>query len=207
MIITLIGMSNIGKSYLAARLAAEEGFEMIACDSLIEAAMADELKHLGFSGINDVGRWMGQPYTANYAANSAKYIKCEREIMLQIIEHLKHSKATQPIVIDTTGSVIYTGDDIAETLRKLTKIVYLEVPEEHRRKLFEQYLKEPKPVIWGDSYSRQPGESEYDSLARCYPNLLTFRENGFRKIAHSSIPYESHRGKALDLKSFVSSLA
>ena len=191
-------MSNIGKSYLATRLVSEKGFERIGCDDLVETAIGDELKQLGYSGVNDVGRWMGQPYTANYSRNSAKFIECERAVMLDIIARLKLQKANNPLVIDTSGSVIYVGEDVIQELKTLSKIVYLEASELHREKLFKLYIDEPKPVVWGESYSRLPGESDFDSLARTYPLLLNYRTEQYKRHADLTIPYETHRGMDLD---------
>jgi shikimate kinase len=204
MIITLVGMSNIGKSRLAERLVADKGFERIGCDDLVETAIGDELKQLGYSGVNDVGRWMGQPYTPNYPRNSAKFIECEREVMLQVISRIETTKVEYPLVIDTTGSVIYVGDDVINNLKKLTKIVYLEASEAHREQLFKLYMEEPKPVIWGDSYSKLPSESEHESLVRCYPKLLGFRASKFEAVANLIIPYESHRINEMDLEALLS---
>ena len=117
MIITLVGMSNIGKSHLAERLVAEEGFQRIGCDDLVEAAIGDELKELGYSGVNDVGRWMGQPCSTNYPRNSGKFIECERAVMLEIISQIRASNVDHPLVIDTSGSVIYVGDDIIQSFK------------------------------------------------------------------------------------------
>lgn len=207
MIITLVGMSNIGKSHLAARLVAEAGFQRIGCDDLVEAAIGDELRQLGYSGINDVGRWMGQPYEPNYPLKSSKFIECEREVMLKILSQINTLNVEHPIVIDTTGSVIYVGDDVIERLKRLTKIVYLEASETHREQLFKLYLEEPKPVIWGNSYSKLPYESEHDSLARCYPELLAYRASKFEAIADLTISYESHRISNVDLNALLSDLA
>jgi len=206
MIITLVGMSNIGKSHLATRLAAEAGFIRIGCDDLVESAIGDELKQLGYSGVNDVGRWMGQPYTPAYPKNSLKFVDCERAVMLEIISELRAKKLNKPTVIDTTGSVIYVGEDVVQSLKDESKIVYLEASIAHQEKLFKQYLNEPKPVIWGDSYNRLPGESELQSLERCYPKLLAYRASCFEALADLIIPYEFHRETQLEIDLLLSSL-
>lgn len=189
----LIGMSNIGKSHWSRQLA-KEGFERVECDAMVEHKLGGELIKLGYSGIHDVAKWMGQPYDARYAETSHKYLDCERETMRDIIEKLK-DKNTPPQVIDTTGSVIYTGSDIIEALRKLTLTVYFQASPEHVGKLFEKYIANPKPVIWGDSYQPEPGESPMDTLRRCYPLLLSYRAERYNQMAAITVPYETHKAE------------
>lgn len=185
-------MSNIGKSHWARRrLERESGFKRLSCDELIEQRLAPELKKLGYRGLRDVAAWMGQPYDSRYAETSRTYLACERDIMLDIIERLR--AATQPMVIDTTGSVIYTSDDILEQIRALTKVVYLQASDGHVSQLFRNYLKNPKPVIWGDSFAPRQGEAPMDALQRCYPDLLKFRDARYRAVAHVHIAFERHR--------------
>lgn len=191
--ISLIGMSNIGKSHWSRQLAAES-YERVECDALVEKKLAGELIKLGYHGINDVAKWMGQPYDAQYPDTSRKYLACEREVMLEAIELLQ-SHPHKPIVIDTTGSVIYTGSDITEALKALTRIIYLEASPQHIVQLFERYMANPKPVIWGDSFNVRPGETLKDSLGRCYADLLGYRAERYKALAHVTLPFESHKAR------------
>ena len=190
--ISLIGMSNIGKSHWSRQLAERQGYERIDCDTLLEHKLAGELVKLGYKGIHDVAKWMGQPYEAQYPETSRKYLACEREVMLDVIDRIRHP-STKPCVIDTTGSVIYTGDDVTSALKSLTQTVYFEASESHVAKLFERYMSNPKPVIWGDQYVAMAGESKEESLRRCYPKLLAYRTERYRALAHISVPYEQHK--------------
>jgi shikimate kinase len=195
-------MSNIGKSHWAGQLAAKAGFDWIDCDRLIEQKLGPELTECGYSGINDVARWMGQPYDAQYAANSKKYIDCERNVMREAISRLKNG-ASKPIVIDTTGSVIYTGEDILSDLKRLTKIVYLEAAPENGAHLYEVFFSEPKPVIWGDKFAPRAEEKPPDSLKRCYSELLQFRDRRYRGIAHVTIPFDRHKKPDADILALI----
>ena len=201
--ISLIGMSNIGKSHWSRRLAAD-GYERVECDAMVEKKLAGELVRLGYKGINDVAKWMGQPYDAQYPDTSRKYLACEREVMLEIIERL-HGTTEKPLVIDTTGSVIYTGDDVTEKLKALTNIVYLEASDRHIATLFERYMANPKPVIWGETFKVEQGETLQETLRRCYPQLLAWRGARYKTLAHVSVPYERHKAKGAAWQSLVSS--
>lgn len=195
---TLIGMSNIGKSRWSKRLAAESGFARIACDALIEERLGAELRPRGFAGIHGVARWMGQPYDPQYPETGAQYLAHERAVMEDVLARLGAPDAP-PTVIDTTGSVIYTGGDIAARLRDLTRVVYLEASPEHVTQLFERYMASPKPVIWGDAFAPHAGETPGDALKRCYPELLRFRAARYAALAHVTIPFERHRAADADL--------
>lgn len=194
MIITLIGMSNLGKSHWADRLADECGFERIDCDKMVEAKLAPLLQGRGFSGLRESATWMGFPFEPQYSLHSRESLKCEREVMLEIIHTVGSAEQDRPVVIDTCGSVVYAGEDVLLSLKNLTTVVYLEASLQHRQQLFERYLSEPKPVIWGDdSFLPNPGETSRDALTRCYPILLQTRAERYAALADITIPFERHR--------------
>jgi len=203
--ISTLGMSNIGKSYLSQRLQLEHGFERFECDKLIETALAPELEKNGYKGIDGVAAWMGQPYDPNYAERSARYLQLEKEVMLEVFTKLK--TLDKPAVVDTTGSVIYTGSDVTKTLQELTRVVYLKADFAHVNELFEKYLKEPKPVIWADSYSPREGETNIASLSRCYRNLLQFRAQKYHELAELTLEFAEHRSPKFKLKRLFSESA
>ncbi len=189
--VSFIGMSNIGKSFWSKRVAAETGCPRIDCDTLIEKKLAPELATEGYRGLQGVAKWMGFPFNPSYAQNSRRYIELEQSVMRETLDTL-HSNAPSRIVVDTTGSVIYTGDDMLSELRATTRIIYLEASEDHIKTLFRRYTAHPKPVIWHESYKPETGESPQQTLKRCYPELLRDRARRYRDIAHVIIPFEKH---------------
>lgn len=194
MIYTLVGMSNLGKTHWAERLKRECGFMRIDCDAMVEDKLGAQLRLLGYAGIEDVAKWMGFPYDPQYPQTSKEFVGAERAVMFEIIEKLRKLTSVQPIVIDTCGSVIYTGDDVIGALKELSTVVYLEASLEHRTELFERYIAEPKPVIWGDNaFSPQTFEEPTETLKRCYPDLLEKRSKRYEQMAHKIIPFERHR--------------
>jgi shikimate kinase len=201
--ISLIGMSNVGKSHWARHIAAKEGYERVDCDTLVEKKLAGELVRLGYKGIHDVAKWMGQPYDPQYPDTCRKYLACEREVMLEIIDRLQ-GKTAKPLVIDTTGSVIYVGDDVTDQIKKLTRTVYLEASHNHVSKLFERYIANPKPVIWGNSYVPKSGEAPTDTLRRCYPDLLAYRTERYTALAEIRVPFERHKTKGISWPELMS---
>ncbi len=185
--ISLIGMSNVGKSYVARALAADTslGFTPACIDDLIEEKLRPFLESKGFKGIDGVAAWMGQPYDPQYPETQRQYLHFEES---------STDGVTRPngrnLVVDTTGSVIYTPQPVLGRLKKETLVVYLEATAEVRDALFQKYISNPKPVIWGDNFNMQAGESEHDALKRCYPLLLDFRAERYAQLADATIPHQ-----------------
>ena len=198
---TLIGMSNVGKSFWREKLAAQ-GFTPLWCDNLIETRLASYLQSQGYRGIQDVARWMGQPYEECYKVRATLYLEKEAEVMRETIDILQHG-ARNNFVIDTTGSVIYVGENILQALRELSTIVLLDAPESLQQKLYQAYLAEPKPGIWGEVFAPLPGEPRKNTLARCYPLLLRNRNAVYKRYADISLDYDELRAPTFTTEDFL----
>ena len=185
--IALIGMSGSGKSHWSMKLE-EVGFKRFCCDDMITARLGHELKRADGS-IMDLAEWMGFPYEPGYPIHEARYLSCEIEVMREIIHYIE-SKENSPgenIVIDTTGSVIYTGEAVLGQLRQLTTILYLNSPPEVHAQMLRNYVSNPRPVLWRQFFNILPGEIHKKSLARCYPLLLSDRISQYRRLAHVTL--------------------
>jgi shikimate kinase len=208
--ITLIGMSNVGKSATSIRIQHELQYRRVDCDPLVnekilQAATRTE-PHIRLDSIEACATWMGQPGNDNpeYEQRSGLFVQCEREVMLEVVTKLKRSTDCAS-VIDTCGSVIYTGIDIIDELKAMTHVVYLAANPEYQEALFEKYIAEPKPVVWPKGvFSQAPGENKIDALAKCYPGLLASRDARYRSMAETIIPFEIHRDRRADLKAMFS---
>jgi hypothetical protein len=174
-------MSGIGKSYWSSKLV-ERGFKRFCCDDLIAKKLAPELKRPD-GAIMSMGAWMGFPFESDYAKRQAQYLNYEIEVMNEILAYLetRRGEFDENIVIDTTGSVIYTGQDILNKLDSYTKIVYLNAPPSVQEQMRLAYVTNPAPVLWGDKFNRRPGESNEAALARCYPELLAYRSELYQQ--------------------------
>lgn len=201
LILSLIGMSNIGKTYWSKKLH-NVGFKHINCDDLIEAKLASILKKLGYSGVEDVSRWMGQPYDDRFVVNQNKYLSFEREVMDKIFEQVKNGNLNNT-VIDTTGSVTQTGKSLCEKLKQYSMVINIEASENMKEKMFKQYLEEPKPVVFGDVYSQGEGETNIQALSRCYRKLLDLRSTLYAECADVIIPREAIE-KNMSIHEFIS---
>ena len=188
--LSLIGMSGSGKSHWSAKLV-ECGFRRFCCDDLIEKKLRPHLLQLDGTMI-DVGQWMGFPYEPHYEERAATYLDYEVEILTEIIEQIKD--LDKDVVVDTTGSFIYTGEAIINRLRQHTIMVHLMTPPEVRDEMLDRYLDNQRPVVWNSIFHQEPGESNQTAVARCYPALLASRERLYTQYADVEIDfYSRHR--------------
>ncbi len=202
MIVTLIGMSGVGKTFYSKRLE-KEGFDYYGCDDLIEQKLEPELKALGYSGINDVGRWMGQPFEERYKENSEKYLHFEKEVISDIVSKIQKSDLKTNLVIDTTGSVIYLDSDLLMHLKENSFVLYLDTPAKAKEEMQKRYFEDPKPVYWGSSFQKMPSEDNVEALKRCYPLLLKERERKYKLLADNVLTYNQRGEEDFCLADFL----
>ena len=188
--LALIGMSGSGKSYWSARLT-ERGFTHSCCDAMIAARLAPELIGPDENRIT-MGEWMGFPYQPQYAERETRYLTHEVAVVREILDCIEReaSDCEGDIVVDTTGSVLYTGDALLNRLRELTTVVHMATPPEVQERMLELYMANMRPVLWQGTYDQRPGETADAALARCYPKLLSTRERQYEQLADVTVSYE-----------------
>ena len=203
---SLIAMSGSGKSYWSAKLA-NRGFRHFDCDRMIASKFGPVLTSSDGS-ILSLGEWMGFPYHSGYQRREAQYLEYEKKVLWEIFEAIESDPASpeSKIVIDTTGSVIYTGNELLDKLRRFTTVVYLEIPFELKDQMLRAYLTDPRPVLWQGKFFRKPQEKIADTLARCYPELLAERERLYKRCAHVTIPHSQYRQRGWEVADFLDAI-
>ena len=199
--LSLIGMSGSGKSYWSAELA-ESGFLRFCCDDLIAGKLAPDLIRSDGTAM-DLGEWMGVPYEPLYKERESKYLACEIAVMEGVLDYLSEGNPEEKVVVDTTGSVIYTGEDVLGRLRSTTTIVHLATPPEIKERMLKVYVDQPRPVLWRDIFFKKQGEANEEALARCYPLLLSSRERLYGQHATVTIDYYMRKLKGFGVKEFL----
>jgi shikimate kinase len=184
--LALVGMSGSGKTFWAKRLA-ETGRQAISCDDRIEQRLASRLAAGGYAGINGVAAWMGWPDSPAYAGREADYLAEEIHTLDEILTALERNRQ-QELILDTTGSVIYTGNNLLMRLRRQMTVVYLAASPEEQQLLIQRYLTDPKPVLWRGAFQPRPGEKPRETVARCYPVLIAARGQSYVALAHCKLP-------------------
>ena len=199
--LALVGMSGSGKSFWTKKLAAA-GWKSVCCDDLIEQRLAPRLAAGGYSGINGVAAWMGWPNSVTYVQREAEYLAEEISVMDEFLNNLeketsgleKDTSGT-PIVLDTTGSVIYAQNNILMRLRRQMTVVHLADTEDEQRILVERYLNDPKPVLWRGTFHVKDQETPRQTVARCYPLLIAARSKSYETLAHCAVQVSELRAK------------
>src|SRR5271156_6663235 len=162
--LAFVGMSGTGKTFWSRRLA-EAGHSIVSCDDLIGQRLAEHLPNGDRAGINDLAAWMGWPDSTHYAERESQYLAEEIGALDEVLTGVeKHPEKS--LILDTTGSVIYTGNHLLMRMRR--------------------DLSAPKPVLWRGVFRAKPAESSRDTVARCYPALMAARRQSFEVLAHAT---------------------
>ena len=199
--LALIGMSGAGKTFWSKKLAAQ-GCAMVSCDDRIGERLKSHLAAGGYEGINGVAAWMGWPDSGSYSEREALYLAEEIHVLDETLSSLEHDRE-RPLILDTTGSVIYVGNNLLYRLRKLMTVVYLAASETDRQLLIERYLNDPKPVLWRGAFVAKPAEKPRDTVTRCYPGLIEARRRGYEALAHVTIPVRELRDPSMNANRFL----
>jgi hypothetical protein len=198
--LALIGMSGTGKTFWSKRLA-QAGRPFFCCDDRIEQRLRTRLGG-GFAGTTGVASWMGWPDSPSYAQREAEYLAQEIATLDEVLTDLERNRSRE-LILDTTGSVIYTGNNLLLRLRRQTTIVYLAASAAEQQLLIERYLTDPKPVLWRGAFQPKKGETPRETVARCYPTLIAARRQSYEALAHCTVPVAELRDATLDAAAFL----
>ena len=189
--LSLIGMSGAGKSYWSKKME-ENGFRWYNCDEMIAERLGPELPGIGNSTLK-LAKWMGHPFSEGYIEAEKLYLELEEAVVEHICDELEQAtEINAPVVVDTTGSLIYLQKKLLNRLRALTKMVHLRLPEEKHEQLFENFINDPKPVIWEGKFRPRKGETLQNALRRCYKELLSYRNERYSLIADYVLDFSFH---------------
>jgi len=182
--VAFVGMSNVGKSYRSKVLRDESEFDWYQVDKEI-------IKSLGLAGMEEIAEWLGLPDTDTYQERERIYLDSEA----------KHTKVDfldtdRNLVFDTTGSVVYLEESTTMWLQENCLIVNLEAGEHYIHTMIQKFSEQPKPVVWNGMYVQKRGETEKQTLERCFPVLLRDRLKKYRAMAHLNIPVEELYNKS-----------
>src|SRR3984893_2270457 len=184
--LALVGMSGSGKTFWTRKLAAS-GWKAACCDDLIEQRLAPRQAACRPSGTECLTKWMGWPKSVTYLQREAEYLAEEIAVMDEFLNNLEKDSSGTPMVLDTTGSVIYAQNNILMRLRRQMTVVHLANTENEQRLLVERYLNDPKPVLWRGTFHVKDQETPRETVARCYPLLIAARKKSYETLAHCTV--------------------
>jgi shikimate kinase len=202
--LAFIGMSGTGKTFWARRLAAA-GHQVVSCDDLIGHQLAEHLPDGRHEHINDLAAWMGWPDSATYLEREAQYLREEISVLDAVLATVEQAPE-ESLILDTTGSVIHTGNHLLMRMRRDLTVVYFAASAEEQQLLIERYLNEPKPVLWRGAFRPKAGEAPRDTVARCYPALIAARRQSYEALAHVTLPVAELRSAICDVETFLTEI-
>ena len=135
---------------------------------------------------------MGWPDSVTYAQREADYLAAEIAGLDELLTELERDPRRE-LILDTTGSVIYTGNNVLMRLRRQMTVVYLAASAEDQQLLNERFLNDPKPVLWRGAFQPKDGETPHQTVARCYPTLVAARRQSYQALAHCTLPVADSR--------------
>jgi shikimate kinase len=199
--IGLVGMSRVGKTYWATKLAGI-GFKCIHCDDMIAAHLAAELgRPVSFDGLN---RWLGLPHESGFKEREATFLTFEAQTLHTILSDLSQVEdPSRDLVVDMSGSAIYAGVGVFRKLRQFIAIVYLALTPDVHQRMFDEYARRPRAVIWKGQFQRDAGDTQLSALKACYPRLIAFREGLYEEYCDVKMDYATHRQANLKAPEFV----
>ena len=152
-----------------------------------------------------LGEWMGFPFDPGYQEREESYLSKEKEVLAEVLEAVEKNRCSgvEKVVVDTTGSVIYTGTVLLAKLRSFTTTVNFTVPLEVRETMLRAYMDNPRPVLWRGLFQKNAGESMEAALLRSYNTLLDTREKLYRELADVEIDYFRRSKPGFGLKDFL----
>lgn len=171
--LTFTGMSNCGKSYWSRQIA-HTGFRRFCCDDMIETGLLNIIRDSDLKGIKDVARWLGQPYETDHQKKADLYLQLEKNSLNNIVSEICAAPGINN-VIDTTGSFVFCGEKSCYEIKELSMVLYIKTEEAEISRLFKNFLKNPKPVIWNGLY--------YEPIEKSYRELLKTRQRLYEKYS------------------------
>lgn len=196
--LALVGMSNAGKSYWAARLAREARFQVLGIDQAIARRLQLDPDPGGAELA--LASWMGLPSAVNYPEREAEYLALEAEELNKALDCLTQSGK---YVIDTTGSVIHLNPVSLQRLRSTCHVLWLSLSAVTLDEMIGRFQACPKPLIWSGFYQPESGEAEAAALERCYPLLLNSRVQLYSQLAHQELDGGELRRNPPDINEFI----
>ena len=77
------------------------------------------------------------------------------------------------------------------------------IPPEIREQLLSAYISNPHPMLWRDTFSKSPDETDVAALERCYPKLFVARQRLYERNVAVEIDYYTLREEGFGARDFL----
>eukprot|EP00741_Cyanophora_paradoxa_P000345 tig00000403_g336.t1 len=184
----LVGFTGTGKSLRASQLKEQHGFEMAGVAELL----AEDLEFggkvevpPGVDPLDAVEDWLGYPTDKGFKEREKTYLaEIDKQVRLNAVPELGGN-----FVLDTVASVAFLPQETLEVLRERYFIIHFEPSDQELKDMVEWYTAPggKYPVVWGDFWLQRQS-SEEEALRRCYPEMLRWRRQKYKELAHVNVP-------------------
>jgi len=184
----------------------QAGHRTICCDDRIEQRLRSRLESGGYAGIHGVASWMGWPDNSTYAEREADYLAEEIATLDEVLTDLERNPSSE-LILDTTGSVIYTGNNLLRRLRRQMSIVYLVASAEEQQLLMQRYLGDPKPVFVAWRVSAEKGRDTARNSRPLLSHAHRRTPSSYEALAHCTLAVAEFRDASSDPAVFLSKVS
>lgn len=173
--LAFVGMSNIGKTFLAKKISEAYNMNLIEVDKKI-------WESLGFDDMEDFADWQGHPYEEGYKEREKELIELEGNATKKSVENAEGNS-----LLDTTGSVIYIDPAIRRSIKEKFYVVHIKAETSDLERLKWEYFDNPKPLIWRNHFRPRADRTDRENIFECYPKLLMSRAKEYAPMADATI--------------------
>ncbi len=200
--LTFIGMAGAGKKHWSEEFA-KVGFTPFHCFKEVERNLAPFIPP-SIKGPAGIADWLGHPFNSHYGVNEGVYLREECNALLDLLSALQRDDHTYAIA--ATDSIVYAGHDVCQGLKKLTTVVYIDMPDSMHQKMLEDHFEYPEPLIWFGQYVRDPRADSFEQMMKCFPELCRSRRDLYLEMADIVIPYDEIRAPGFTSIQFLERL-
>lgn len=136
MIISLIGMSNVGKSYWSKIISDKLNYQRFSIDEMIAEKIFEDYG-INLADETEMSSWMGQPNQPQYVKNSQIYLQIEDKMTNQVLDSIDRNSA---VVIDTTGSLVHLNERTLNKLSQKSRVIHLQNDQSKLEQMITEYI-------------------------------------------------------------------
>jgi shikimate kinase len=199
--ITLIGMSTVGKSYWSQKFV-DAGFERIDLDNIIADYLAAYTGNT--ESFDTMNQWLGLPDEPRYAEHEKIFMKMEEDALKYAISILENADKNANIIVDTGGSLVYTPPQYWQLFKQYVRVIYLKMDKTIHQTLIDNYLRDPRAMIWNGCFQPKQGETRHETYSRSYSDLIAGREEFYEIYADTTFEYAEHRDRSMTIERLLS---
>ncbi|MCI5059635.1 MAG: hypothetical protein MRY79_01030 [Alphaproteobacteria bacterium] len=195
-VVTLMGMSGLGKTYLS-NILARSGWLHYSCDVEIAGKMGISVETQDLSALSDYIGQVGDEAQGGlpleeFKKRQKQYYEAECAVLSELTNVIGNAN----LVNDSTGSFCeITDEDLIQKIADQSLIIYIQANEQEEREILKRATEYPKPLYypadmldeWLENYMTEQNLADIDDIA---PN--DFARWVFPKLFRTRLPKYEH---------------